>query len=739
MYLRSNLILHRAFLNTISFISLQSRTFLSCYFGSTAIISYLDVERDLVTVLRSFSLPSLKSLNDQQQSAACNQQIKDPHEIDIDDVEESANEAVGENFSSQEPTIESPSFLDYGIGPLYHHPSVSHYFPQLLQNSSTENFVGSTVVLRSLASCLKDISCATVEKLEAFVCKDLEVSKLSDIGVIVTGNLKLELTMIGHVHAARVKSIVELSRLYLRHFNDSENEMNQAYELTTRNRRQRERELAEEYSHVLSEPFSGSIPSSTTIPSGDQCKRKGVPSVVTTRGAVTSFVARCAAILADSPYSPSFQKVLKAVEQISDGSGAGPSEGKRKKKRKRNKEWEPSESYGIRQLDFEEVEDIDWSEKNVPVNDIKSLQEVAAEYVMLHLGGEKYRVKHIIDKCKADDIVVEESSVENIVEKEGSGEDIVVGVSDVQVNEVVPVNSEDPRGIDDDDNASSACLDKKADPLEGTTEPVNLGPAIPALPEVTADATLLPESCSADVIVHTKDDLGTSSSHAMNMNMTSSDSGTCKLKLKLKLQEKADTSFECRLFNSSSSSDISTTQPDNLMYTIKNESIRDLVPWCGVLSYSNEENKEILDLHSIGKWGEALVYQYLMGKNTSLQVPGLASPTVEWLNEKEETRAGYDIITTVPKRVDNQGFGAGSRQNSVTETTYIEVKTSRFDNLNTFEISLWEWQFATSNPRVRYHIYRVYNAFSPSKVRIVVLEDVLELITMKKVKLCLNI
>jgi Domain of unknown function (DUF3883) len=735
MMLSSNLILHRACLNTISYTSHQSSTFLSCYFGSTAIISYLDVERDLVTVLRSFSLPSLKSLYDQQQIAACNQQIKDPHEIDIDDLQEAANEAVRENLSAQEPAVAAPSFLDYGIGPLYHFPSVSHYFPQLLQNNSTENFVGSTVILRSLASCLKDISCATVEKLEAFVCKDLEVSKLSDIGVNITGNLKLELTMIGHVHAARVKLIVELNRLYLKRFNDSENETNQAYELTARNRRQREREQVEAYSHILSEPLSGSIRPSNTISSGDHFKRKGVPSVVTTRGAVTSFVDRCSAILADSPYSPSFQKVLKAVELISEGSGAVTSEGKRKKKRKRNKEWEPSESYGKKQLDFEEVEDIDWSEKNVPGNDIKSLQEVAAEYVMLHLGGEKYRVKHIIDECKAEGIVEDENSVENNVEKKCSREDSVVGVSDIQGDEVVPVHSGDPRSIDndDDDNASSACSGKKAEPLEGTTEPVNPGPA---LPEVTADATLLSESYSADVIVQSNDELGTSLSHSMDI--TSSDSGTCKLNLKF--QEKADTSFECRLFNSSSSSTaISTTQPGNLMYTINNESIRDLVPWCGGLSGSIEENKEILDLHSIGKWGEALVYQYLMGKNPSLQVPGLASPTVEWLNEKEETRAGYDIITTVPKRVDNQGFGAGNRPSSVTETTYIEVKTSRFDNLNTFEISLWEWQFATSNPRVRYHIYRVYNAFSPSKVRIVVLEDVLELITMKKVKLCLNI
>ena len=72
-------------------------------------------------------------------------------------------------------------------------------------------------------------------------------------------------------------------------------------------------------------------------------------------------------------------------------------------------------------------------------------------------------------------------------------------------------------------------------------------------------------------------------------------------------------------------------------------------------------------------------------------------------------------------------------------TTYVEVKTTRFEDLNTFEISLWEWQFATANPKVRYHIYRVFNAGDRYKVRIVVVEDILELITARKVRLCLNI
>jgi hypothetical protein len=112
---------------------------------------------------------------------------------------------------------------------------------------------------------------------------------------------------------------------------------------------------------------------------------------------------------------------------------------------------------------------------------------------------------------------------------------------------------------------------------------------------------------------------------------------------------------------------------------------------------------------------------------------------VEWLNIEDETRAGYDLIVRQPKRLIDNGIGTSGRNSMITETTYIEVKTTRFDDLNTFEISLWEWQFATSNPRVRYQIYRVFNAGDFKRVRIVVVEDLLELITSRKVRLCLNV
>jgi hypothetical protein len=144
------------------------------------------------------------------------------------------------------------------------------------------------------------------------------------------------------------------------------------------------------------------------------------------------------------------------------------------------------------------------------------------------------------------------------------------------------------------------------------------------------------------------------------------------------------------------------------------------------------------DLKAVGRWGEALVYQYLVSQHLHLHrhctsgasaaastgsgAGAGAGTAVEWVNEREESRAAYDIVT--------RGRGG---------TTFVEVKTTRFDDLNVFEMSLWEWQFATALPRVRYHLYRVFNAGDLDKVRIVVVEDVLQMVSERRVKLCLAV
>ena len=114
--------------------------------------------------------------------------------------------------------------------------------------------------------------------------------------------------------------------------------------------------------------------------------------------------------------------------------------------------------------------------------------------------------------------------------------------------------------------------------------------------------------------------------------------------------------------------------------------------------------------------------------------PTASSPASEqplhWLNQLGESRASYDFIVTTAPSAESAGRG---------RSTFIEVKTTRFCDLNVFELSLWEWQFATALPRVNYHVYRVFNAMDPLNAKVVILKDLPRLVAERRVKLCLAI
>ena len=64
---------------------------------------------------------------------------------------------------------------------------------------------------------------------------------------------------------------------------------------------------------------------------------------------------------------------------------------------------------------------------------------------------------------------------------------------------------------------------------------------------------------------------------------------------------------------------------------------------------------------------------------------------MQWMNKDGESKACYDFIV----HEDSQQL-----RSAVGRTTFVEVKTSRFPDLNVFELSLWEWEFANAQPRV---------------------------------------
>lgn len=128
----------------------------------------------------------------------------------------------------------------------------------------------------------------------------------------------------------------------------------------------------------------------------------------------------------------------------------------------------------------------------------------------------------------------------------------------------------------------------------------------------------------------------------------------------------------------------------------------------------------------IGRWGEALVYHYLMSRIKP-------SRKVLWVNKDEEGQTAYDLIVEESCAVHQ----TGSTPSTKTRTTFIEVKSTRFPDKNVFDISQNEWAFASAEPPLRYDIYRVYNAGDPNRVRITIVKDLYRQIKDQKVRLAL--
>jgi Domain of unknown function (DUF3883) len=755
---------------------LQSDSFISCYFGSRSILSYLDLEFELVEVLRSFMIPSVSTITSTQLPEQT-QQNQDPNEINVDDPEVTQCE----DLKSTSDTISS--FYDYGIGPLYLHPSVSSYFPELARVGCTEHFVTSSNILGCMASSESDLSLFSIEDLESCLCEEFGVSNLLNIGIIITGNLKLEIVMLRHVHAARVKLLTEVQKGLLEEYAIQERKMRETTLSNTQHTRQKKD--SSKVSIVPAGPTNLSMSASGGLAESSDCLKSieiTVSSIESTRQGVSSFLTRCSSLMSDSPYSPSFSKVLDAVEKVcreheKDDKIAG---NKRKKRPRGRKTPELTESSAWEEIEGEnegEGEEQECAPEEASYialsssTGIASLKEIAAEYVMLCLGGDKYRSKRI----RATACV---------------GAETASTAPPVSLPVCLPVSSRPDHG---DLNLSEGPKSSEARIL--------IPDSVPGLCGITADPAPTLES-SVGVADRGSTDHGPGTPIPSENEVNESCHGDetlpnrqtqsdfiaalppppLPLSPHKNISALRSTIFECKLSNHSSvpypiGKKLQQQQQGSCVYVVSNETLRDLAPWCGVGSWTQKSAGALdtVDLKAVGRWGEALVYQYLlqrssssssslssslsssgqgtgmgMGMGTGLKgvsgqgtagaaATATATVAVEWMNSAEETKAVYDLITRETKSVINTGLGASGRPSSITETTYIEVKTTRFDDLNTFEISLWEWQFATANPKVRYHIYRVFNAGDPKKVRIVVIEDVMEMITARRVRLCLNI
>lgn len=127
------------------------------------------------------------------------------------------------------------------------------------------------------------------------------------------------------------------------------------------------------------------------------------------------------------------------------------------------------------------------------------------------------------------------------------------------------------------------------------------------------------------------------------------------------------------------------------------------------------------EMPEIGRLGELTVYQYLlkeMDNNPNVTF-------VNWCNEDEELGQPYDFEV-----------GMVTEENKF--TVYIEVKSTLSDTKEIFEISYPQIKFAQEH-KDRFHVYRIFNACTPDKIRLVRIQNLAEKINEKQVRLCLLI
>ena len=149
-------------------------------------------------------------------------------------------------------------------------------------------------------------------------------------------------------------------------------------------------------------------------------------------------------------------------------------------------------------------------------------------------------------------------------------------------------------------------------------------------------------------------------------------------------------------------------------------------PWHGTLRCLPLDTT---DRAAVGRWGEALVYNYLLAT-----LP--PERAVTWLNRTEETRAPYDLTICERGKSAHRG-GGGTRSSGV--SVFVEVKTTRYRDSNVFDLSYFEWEFMSHEPPVQYHIYHVTSAGDPAGAKITIIEDPVQAMKDDSTRLCMAV
>jgi len=208
-------------LHLLSELQRKTDAFLQAYFATRSVLAYVDAERELVDALNAFALPPLPSLAGDATAAAV-AAVADPNEIDLDaDVGAPAALAAADAAAAAAVRPPLPArYEDFGLGALYLHPLVAAYFPvqqHVLASAPADGvsaegvlaaFVSARDVLAALAAADADaLPAATLRSAEAaaaaeaYLCAHWDVPSLLAVGVVLQGDLALEVRTLFRVRA----------------------------------------------------------------------------------------------------------------------------------------------------------------------------------------------------------------------------------------------------------------------------------------------------------------------------------------------------------------------------------------------------------------------------------------------------------------------------------------------------------------------------------------------------------
>lgn len=641
---------------------------------TSSVKSLVDLEIQLVVMLQSFCIPVLMSFGISK--------AQDPNEIDIE---------------QQEPHTVAVTFEDYGVGPLHLNPILLQYL-FIPPSCSREKYISSGEVLRELLQFVtsqgirrsSSIVC-DIKAFELFLLERYSITSLQEIGIMFSGTFARELLMASHVCATNDRILIDEQKNFLNEVLKIHSSQPATSSSTSSKPHWNEENQIQESSSGKNMAWSLQPPMRASVASFlDECtsmldrKRASSPyppSFAQMHGVVATVLSELTAV---------------------GGEISNPTSKKRQRKRRNLREEEeevlalpiehfPAMSSGKSVLKRSSVSS---DNEQTPLTESnknrrrEQVAEVLTEYLMLHIGGKKYLRKRLVGTDELDEDVPTEDRTSGEV-----APSIQRSVHRSEEVDLTEVNSEGGSDGDSDElrgretfsvvSSSDTAAPTVAHSVDecgvaGTSVVIDHGEIVDSI-DTDSNSAAAPK---LDTDLHiTSTSARTSQNDRTPIEMVASVIADCSttaasqtvhsvhthrafppqappldsipptaVAAKQASQTSPPSTFEAKIATprtTKCSPDevfVASLLPRDLVASLDTKPglielptalLAPLAPWA-------HSKAPLTDNKSVGRWGEALVYQYLL-----YQTRGTGS-VVQWLNEVEETRASYDIMLTRP-------------------------------------------------------------------------------------------